>query len=68
MFWQPKSLDIEILSREIFEQKMDYIHNNSLSEKYQLANQPEDYRFSSAKFYETDVDEFEFLIRYEKLF
>jgi hypothetical protein len=38
---------------------MEYIHYNPVAAG--LCAYPEDYKYSSAKFYETGVDEFEFL-------
>ncbi|MGG9972000.1 hypothetical protein ACQ33O_09430 [Ferruginibacter sp. SUN002] len=59
--WQRDSLSIEIYSRKVAEQKLDYIHNNPIRGKWQLAKDDLDYYFSSARFYENDIDEFGFL-------
>ena len=48
-FWQRNSYNIRMYNRHVFEQKLDYIHLNPLQEKWQLAENPEDYYFSSAK-------------------
>jgi len=63
-FWQRGSLDIEIYSEKIFEQKLNYIHNNPLQPKWNLAEKPVDYKYSSAKFYEEGIDEFGILTSY----
>ena len=42
-------------------QKMAYIHNNPLQEKWSMAEFPEDYEYSLAGFYETGIDKFGFL-------
>jgi REP element-mobilizing transposase RayT len=63
-FWQTDSLAICLNSREICEQKLDYIHLNPLQEHWNLAQYPEDYIWSSAKFYETGADDFGFLTHY----
>jgi len=41
--------------------KLDYIHFNPVSGKWNLAKDDMDYHFSSARFYETGVDDFGFL-------
>jgi putative transposase len=59
--WQRDSLGIEIYSREVAKQKLDYIHFNPVSGKWLLAKDDLDYHFSSARFYENGIDEFGFL-------
>jgi hypothetical protein len=51
-------------SREKIEQKLDYIHLNPLQEKWSLVKFSEDYRWSSAKFYDSGEDEFDLLTHY----
>ncbi|NOX84341.1 MAG: transposase [Chlorobi bacterium] len=63
-FWKRNSLSIEILSDEMFEQKLNYIHNNPLQPQWDLVNNPTDYRYSSARYYEEGVDEFGILTNY----
>ena len=60
-FWQRDALSIELFSKVVMNQKMDYIHNNPLQEKWKLAETPDGYRFSSARFYFTGCDEFNFI-------
>ena len=57
-FWERNPLSIDLWSEAVFDQKLDYIHNNPLQEKWRLAEFPEDYRYSSARFYLTGHDEF----------
>ena len=57
-FWERNSLSIDLWSPDIFIQKLNYIHNNPLQDKWQLAKLPEDYKYSSAKFYESGYGEF----------
>jgi putative transposase len=57
-FWERNSLGIDLWNPEVFMQKLDYIHNNPLQQKWQLSVLPEDYRYSSAQFYMTGTDEF----------
>jgi putative transposase len=63
-FWQEEPLAVLIDSRSKFEQKLDYIHNNPLQERWNLAKEPEAYRWSSAEFYMTGKDEFGILTHY----
>ncbi len=46
MFWQKTDRPIEILGSEMFEQKLEYIHNNPVEEG--LVTLPEHYAHSSA--------------------
>ena len=59
--WQRDSLGIEIYDKEIAKQKLNYIHFNSVSGKWQLSKNDLDYYYSSARFYETGADDFGFL-------
>jgi len=63
-FWERNSLRIDLWSPDFFMQKLDYIHNNPLQDNWQLAKFPEDYKYSSAKFYETGIDNFGLLMHY----
>jgi REP element-mobilizing transposase RayT len=63
-FWQRDSLDIEIYSEKIFEQKLNYIHDNPLQPKWNLVEKPVEYKYSSVKFYEEGIDEFGILTSY----
>jgi REP element-mobilizing transposase RayT len=62
--WQRNPLAILMDSRKKLEQKLDYIHNNPVYEKWNLADRPENYYWSSAKFYETGQDDFGILVNY----
>ena len=57
-FWERNSLSIDLWTPDVFTQKVDYINNNPLQEKWRLAEFPEDYKYSSAKFYYSGHDEF----------
>ena len=63
-FWERNPLSINLWTPAVFMQKLNYIHNNPLQDKWKLARYPEDYKYSSAKFYESGVDEFGLLIHY----
>ncbi len=62
--WERNSLRIDIWNEKIFLQKMNYIHNNPVHPKWKLAEVSQDYKYSSASFYETGKDAFEFLTHY----
>ena len=57
-FWERDALAIPMSNEQILQQKLDYIHNNPVREKWKLAEFPEDYRWSSAAFYKNGYDEF----------
>ena len=62
--WQRDPLAVLMDSRDKFEQKLDYIHLNPLQEKWSMVELPEDYKWSSARFYLTGQDEFGILTHY----
>ena len=66
--WQRDSSGVEIYSRQVAKQKLDYIHFNLVSGKWNLAKDNIDYHFSSARFYETGDDDFGFLNNIFKIF
>ncbi len=59
--WERNALSIDLWTHELIKQKLNYIHLNPIKEKWKLAFVPEDYKYSSAKFYYTDIDDFGFL-------
>ena len=62
--WERNPLSIYCYSLEVILQKLSYIHKNPIQEKWQLALLPEDYYFSSAKFYLENDANFDFLTHY----
>lgn len=52
--WEDRFDDLWIGSREMLEGKLDYIHNNPLQQHWNLCELPEEYRYSSAAYYERD--------------
>lgn len=60
-FWRRDSLAIHLYTPEVAYQKLNYLHNNPCIEYWQLANEPEDYEYSSASFYEKDEIRYSFL-------
>ena len=61
-FWKRDSLGIELISPAVFEQKLNYIHDNPV--KAGLCINPEDYYYLSAKFYHDGTDSFGILTHY----
>ena len=60
--WKRKPLSIELDSEKIFLQKLEYIHYNPV--KANICNYPEEDHFSSALFYENELDHFKMLTHY----
>ena len=63
-FWKRDPLAIPLSNEHILIEKLQYIHNNPVKDKWKLATQPEAYRFSSASFYASGKDEFGFLTHF----
>jgi REP element-mobilizing transposase RayT len=55
-FWQRNPLSIDLWTKGIYLQKMQYIHENPV--KAGICRFPEEYKYSSAKFSEKGEDEF----------
>ena len=58
-FWERNPLGIELYTNSVFMQKLEYIHLNPVNAG--LCKFPEEYFYSSARFYQTGIDEFEIL-------
>jgi putative transposase len=61
--WERNSLSIELRSRKVLMQKLNYIHNNPV--KASLCQYPEEYKYSSARFYMMNERNWDFLKHYE---
>jgi putative transposase len=61
-FWERNALSIELRNHPVFIQKLDYIHWNPV--KAGICKLPEEYKYSSALFYETGIDNWGFLTHY----
>jgi len=61
-FWERNALSIELKTLEIFKQKLEYIHYNPVMAG--LCNLPEEYKYSTAGFYETGVNDWGFVTHY----
>ena len=64
--WERNPLTINLYSREVLLQKLNYIHNNPLQEKWKLCDKPEDYKFSSASYYLCNKSEWGFISHYHE--
>ena len=60
--WKREPLGIELRTHEVFIQKLEYIHYNPV--KAGLCSNPEEYYYSSAKFYYDGTDDFGILTHY----
>ena len=60
--WKREPLGTELFTPAVLVQKLDYIHNNPVRKV--LCKYPEEYYYSSAKFYEIGVDDFGMLTHY----
>ncbi len=61
-FWKREPLSIELRTHAVFMQKLEYIHWNPV--KAGMCTVPEEYKYSSALFYETGIDNWGFLTHY----
>lgn len=61
-FWQRNALSVELFTPSVFDQKLDYIHDNPV--KAGMCEFPEDYVFSSARYYISNELNFDFLSHY----
>lgn len=66
--WQRDPLAVLINCKQMAEQKLEYMHNNPLQERWNLADRPENYPWSSARFYESGDDSFSWLTHYRERF
>lgn len=60
--WKREPLSIELRTHEVFMQKLAYIHTNPV--RAGLCINPEDYYYSSAKFYYDGTDGFSIMTHY----
>jgi putative transposase len=62
-FWERNPLSVELRNHVVFMQKLEYIHWNPV--KAGICKYPEEYKYSSAMFYETGIDNWDFLSHYK---
>ena len=66
-FWERMPMVKECWSQPFLQQKLNYIHTNPCQPHWNLAALPEDYKWSSAAFYETNISEdFKWLSHYQE--
>ena len=62
-FWERNALSVELRTEEVFEQKLNYIHNNPV--KAGICKLPETYKYSTARFYEKGEKDWDFVTHYK---
>ena len=65
--WKRNSMSIDLVHEWFFNQKFDYLHNNPCQPHWNLAERPEEYRYSSARYYEDGIDEFGLITHFSKI-
>ena len=60
-FWQRDSLAVPLFTKSVAYQKLDYIHANPLAGHWQLAKDICEYKYSTARFYELGIKDFDFI-------
>jgi hypothetical protein len=65
--WKRNSMSIDLIHEWFFKQKFEYLHNNPCQPHWQLATLSEDYKYSSASFYDTGEDRFGFLTHHSEI-
>ena len=65
-FWERNPLSIDLWNKDLLIQKLIYIHNNPLSEPWKLVSYPQEYKYSSALFYEEGIDTFGLVTHYDE--
>jgi len=63
-FWEREPMVKECWTKKFFRQKLNYIHFNPCQPHWNLAGVPEEYKWSSANFYETGLKEFSWLTHF----
>jgi len=61
-FWERRPYKATMYNREVANQKLDYMHYNPV--KAGLCERPEDYPYSSAKFYELNQGDWGFITHF----
>ena len=65
-FWEREPMIKECCTKEFFRQKFNYTHFNPCQPHWNLVDKPENYKYSSARFYETGVKDFAFLTHFNE--
>lgn len=61
--WMRKSLSVPLWTPKVLRQKVNYMHNNPV--KAGLCRNPEEYAYSSARFYNRNEKNWDFLVHYD---
>lgn len=61
--WERNALSTSLWNQGVFKQKLNYLHNNPVVAG--LCRFPEEYKYSSASFYEKGTSEWDFLTHYQ---
>ncbi len=61
-FWERNPLSVDIWSEKVLKQKLRYLHENPV--RAGVCRFPEEYKYSSALFYKTGIDNWGFLTHY----
>ncbi len=65
-FWERNPLSVDLYTEAVFLQKLACVHGNPQQLHWQLCDAAGDYRYSSARFYETGRDNWGFLTHYRE--
>ena len=61
-FWQRNALSIELSTLEMLKQKLEYIHYNPV--RAGLCLLPEGYKYSTCRFYESGINDWDFVTHF----
>ncbi len=64
MIWKTDSLSVDLYSQKVYDQKLDYIHDNPV--KAGLCHQPEAYKYSSAEHYIINKSKWDFIAGFDE--
>ncbi len=60
-FWERNPLSVDLFTDKVFEQKLNYIHENPIQKNWKLCTYPEQYPWSTAAYYYKGFDKFGFI-------
>ncbi len=65
-FWEREPMVKECWTKIFFRQKLNYVHFNPCQPHWNLATTPEQYKWSSANFYETGIKDFSWITHFNE--
>ena len=65
-FWEREPMVKEYWTKKFFQQKFNYTYFNPCQPHWNLSDVPENYKYSSARFYETGIKDFSFLTHFNE--